>query len=47
MKHNSCKLITIMFSLTALLVGEKLPPEAEIDVSNIFISFNLISGLFG
>lgn len=28
----------IVFSLTALLVGEKLPPEAEIDVSNVFIS---------
>lgn len=30
-----------MFSLTALLVGEKLPPEVEIDVSSVFISFNL------
>lgn len=40
----SCKvLITlIVFSLTALLVGEKLPPEAEIDVSSVFISLRMI-----
>lgn len=25
--------ISVLFSVTALLVGEKLPPEAEIDVS--------------
>lgn len=31
-----------MFSLTALLVGEKLPPDAEIDVSSISIAFNLL-----
>lgn len=26
----------VWFSVTALLVGEKLPPEAELDVSDIF-----------
>lgn len=44
MKYKSCKLIItcIVFSLTALLVGEKLPPDAEIDVSTISIAFNLL-----
>ena len=28
--------ICFSFSLTALLVGENLPPEAEIDVSDLF-----------
>lgn len=44
MKYKSCKLsITcIGFSLTALLVGEKLPPDAEIDVSSTLIAFNLL-----
>lgn len=43
MKDDSCKLIVTftVSSLTALLVGEKLPPDAEIDVSSIFVSFNL------
>lgn len=43
MKDDSCKLIVTFSvpSLTALLAGEKLPPDAEIDVSSIFVSFNL------
>lgn len=28
-----CSFLIALFSVTALLVGEKLPPEAELDVS--------------
>lgn len=33
---NTYSYISLLFSVTALLVGEKLPPEAEIDVSDLF-----------
>lgn len=41
----------ILFSVTALLVGEKLPPEAELDVSPpinvlIYISLNVFGPVF-
>lgn len=32
----------VWFSVTALLVGEKLPPEAELDVSDIFSTFTYL-----
>lgn len=32
---------SVLFSVTALLVGEKLPPEAEIDVSDLFLNITV------
>lgn len=41
------RITSIVFSLTALLVGEKLPPEVEIDVSSLLkILLILVGGVF-